>query len=75
MLMVELQLGPTSWYPRHPRMCRSFYQWVPEGCVWTFGLYWGHSVSEDLVRWEHLPPALVPTPGSLDQDGCFRWLL
>lgn len=28
-------------------------------------------MSDDLVRWRHLPPALVPTPGGLDADGCF----
>lgn len=28
-------------------------------------------MSADLVHWEHLPPALVPTPGGLDADGCF----
>jgi hypothetical protein len=32
---------------------------------------WGHAVSTDLVTWEHLPPALVPTPGWVDADGCF----
>ena len=32
---------------------------------------WGHSVSEDLLHWRPLPPALVPTPGGLDADGCF----
>ena len=32
---------------------------------------WGHAVSRDLVHWEHLPPALHPTPGGLDADGCF----
>lgn len=32
---------------------------------------WGHSVSEDLIHWRQLPPALVPTPGGLDADGCF----
>jgi len=28
-------------------------------------------VSSDLVQWEHLPPALIPTPGWVDADGCF----
>lgn len=32
---------------------------------------WGHSVSSDLIYWEHLPHAVVPTASSLDADGCF----
>lgn len=28
-------------------------------------------MSSDLVQWEHLPPALIPTPGWVDADGCF----
>ncbi|KDD73923.1 hypothetical protein H632_c1726p0, partial [Helicosporidium sp. ATCC 50920] len=32
---------------------------------------WGHCVSEDLIRWRELPPALVPSPNSPDADGCF----
>ena len=31
---------------------------------------WGHAVSDDLVRWRHLPVALAPTPGGPDSDGC-----
>ncbi len=52
-------------------VARRFYQHVPEGCVWSFGLLWGHAVSKDCVTWEHLPPAVVPTPGSVDADGAF----
>jgi len=28
-------------------------------------------VSTDLIHWQHLPHALVPTAGGLDADGCF----
>ena len=48
-----------------------FYQYLPEKCEWDFGIVWGHAYSEDLVHWEHLEPALVPSPGWLDADGCF----
>lgn len=51
-------------------MCR-FYQHLPTGCEWDWGLVWGHAISTDLVHWEHLPPALRPSPGFLDADGCF----
>lgn len=50
--------------------CR-FYQHLPQGCEWAFGLVWGHSVSTDLIHWQHLPHAVVPTAGTLDADGCF----
>lgn len=48
-----------------------FYQHLPEGCEWAFGLVWGHAVSSDLVQWHHLPHALEPSPDALDADGCF----
>ncbi|KAF6258531.1 hypothetical protein COO60DRAFT_1107801 [Scenedesmus sp. NREL 46B-D3] len=48
-----------------------FYQHLSEGCEWAFGLVWGHAVSADLIHWEHLPHAMVPTAKSLDADGCF----
>lgn len=48
-----------------------FYQHVPDSSEWQWGLVWGHAKSKDMVSWEHLPHALVPTPHSPDQHGCF----
>jgi hypothetical protein len=53
------------------RMCFRFYQHLSTGCEWDWGLVWGHVVSIDLVHWQHLPPAISPSPGKLDADGCF----
>lgn len=36
-----------------------FYQYYPDDSVWG-PMHWGHAVSRDLVRWEHLPIALYP---------------
>ncbi|MDH3648387.1 MAG: glycoside hydrolase family 32 protein [Saprospiraceae bacterium] len=36
-----------------------FYQHYPDSNVWG-PMHWGHSVSQDLVLWEHLPIALYP---------------
>ncbi|CAN1181487.1 Acid beta-fructofuranosidase 2, vacuolar [Linum perenne] len=35
-----------------------FYQYNPNGAVWG-DIVWGHSVSKDLIRWIHLPLAMV----------------
>ncbi len=38
-------------------MYHLFYQFRPDGID---NVHWGHAVSEDLVRWKDLPPALYP---------------
>lgn len=51
-----------------------FYQYHPYSPL--FGkIHWGHAVSQDLVHWTHLPIALTPTPGSVDEDGCWSGCL
>ena len=47
-----------------------FYQYNPHRPL-PDDIHWGHAVSDDLVRWRHLPIALAPSPGGPDQDGCW----
>jgi beta-fructofuranosidase len=47
-----------------------FYQYNPRG-PFHGTIHWGHARSRDLVRWEHLPMALTPTPGAPDEAGCY----
>jgi fructan beta-fructosidase len=45
-----------------------FYQHNPEGDRWGH-MSWGHAVSRDLVRWEHLPVALREEAGVMIFSG------
>lgn len=46
-----------------------FYQYHPYSTVWG-PMHWGHSVSEDFVKWEDCPVALAPDR-DYDAAGCF----
>lgn len=45
-----------------------FYQYNPRSAAWG-DIHWGHAASSDLVHWEHLPVALMPTPDGPDHAG------
>ncbi len=36
-----------------------FYQYYPDSTVWG-PMHWGHAVSKDMIKWQHLPVALYP---------------
>ena len=45
-----------------------FYQYNPQGTTWGH-MSWGHAVSRDLLRWEHLPVALAEHDGVMIFSG------
>ena len=46
-----------------------FYQYNPYQREWG-PMHWGHSVTDDMVRWEQLPAAIAPDQ-EYDREGCF----
>jgi beta-fructofuranosidase len=50
--------APIFWQGKY----HMFYQYNPNGAFWG-DMHWAHAVSEDMIRWKHLPVALAPTPG------------
>lgn len=46
-----------------------FYQYNPKGNEWGF-MHWGHTISTDLLHWEHYPIALYPDENSEDKVKC-----
>ncbi len=36
-----------------------YFQYYPQGTVWG-PMHWGHSISQDLVHWQHMPVAIYP---------------
>ncbi|MFS8030462.1 putative glycosidase [Helianthus anomalus] len=47
-----------------------FYQHNPSGPLFHPRMYWGHSVSRDLINWTPLDPAFAPTE-PFDINGCW----
>ena len=56
--------GPIHWCGRY----HLFYQHNPDQTVWG-NLHWGHAVSDDLVRWQHMPVALGIPDDDLHRHG------
>lgn len=49
-----------------------FFQCNPYSSFWDY-MHWGHAVSDDMLHWEYLPPALAPSETYDDylRGGCF----
>ena len=45
-----------------------FYQYNPVGPYWR-NICWGHWVSDDMVQWEQVKEAVIPTEGTIAPDG------
>lgn len=59
--------GPIQWDGRY----HLFFQHNPAAPVWAPAIQWGHAESDDLVAWRQVAPALMPSPGTADEAGCW----
>lgn len=46
-------------YDETNQLWHLYFQFYPESTVWG-PMHWGHSVSKDLIHWEHMPIAIYP---------------
>jgi len=58
--------GPIFFHGRY----HMFHQYNPQGAVWG-NMNWGHATSPDMIRWQHEPIAISPTPEGPDSAGVF----
>ena len=55
-------------YDAEAQLWHLYYQHCPEGTVWG-PMHWGHSTSQDLIHWTHLPIALYPDKNGMIFSG------
>lgn len=55
-------------YDKVEKLWHVYYQYNPNGTVWSLPLYWGHATSKDLIQWEHQKIALAPEE---DDEGIY----
>lgn len=69
-------IAPERWMnePHAPFFYRGFYhifyQANPHAPLWD-NIQWGHLVSEDMVHWKDMPPALETEKDGFDAEGCW----
>lgn len=67
--------APIGWindpngFSRYGEKYHLFYQYHPYSTHWG-PMHWGHSVTEDFIKWEQLPCAMAPDM-PFDEQGCF----
>ena len=62
-------MGETGGFVYYEGQYHLFYQYNPKGTEPGY-FHWGHAVSGDLVRWQHLPVAVYPDDLSEDKEFC-----